>query len=249
MRRALLIAVLSALAVASVAQAQAPPLRAKVASCVSGPQAADRAVVFTASMPSIKGTRRMWIRFDLLARPGLAPDFAAVRVPGLGVWKKSAPGRSAGFVFTQRVQALTAPGAYKAVVHFRWYGRGGTLLRSARRETPICKQPDQRPDLRAGPLTATAGPLPDQATYSLALSNDGRTAAGAFDVLLSVAGPDQPAQRVADGLAAGARRTVTFVAPRCLPGSSVRFTLDARGEVDEVTEGDNIVTRPCPFAS
>jgi hypothetical protein len=248
MRRvAPLITVLAALAPPAAASAQAPPLRAKLSSCLAGPEAGDRAAVFTGSMPALKGTRRMWMRFDLLARTGAAPDFATVKVPGLGVWQKSLPGRSGGFVFTQRVQALVAPGAYQALVRFRWYGSGGKLLRSAKRETSVCKQPDERPDLRPGLLTAVAGPGPDQATYSLGVSNDGRTPAGPFDVLLSVTGPDEPAQRVAGGVQAGARRTLTFVAPRCLPGSTVRLHVDARGEVDEVTEGDDVVARTCPL--
>jgi hypothetical protein len=245
-RRVALIAALLALAAPAAAHAQAPPLRAKLGACLSGPQASDRVVVFTGSMPAITGTRRMWMRFDLLARTALAVDFTPLKVPGLGLWQKSVPGRPGGFVFTQRVQALVAPGAYEAVVRFRWYGKGGKLLRSAKRETGVCKQPDQRPDLRAGVLTATAGPSSDQATYSLAVTNDGRGDAPPFDVLLSVADVDQPAQRVAGGLNAGTRGTVTFVAPRCLQGSTVRFTLDARGEVDEVDEAKNVVERPCP---
>jgi CARDB len=246
-RRIVFSVVFLAFATPPVAHAQAPPLRAKLGACLSGPQAGDRAVVFTGSMPAIKGTQRMWMRFDLAARTAVAPGFAPMKVPGLGVWQKSVLGRPGGFVFTQRVQALVAPGAYKAVVRFRWYGKAGRLLRSAKRETSICKQPDQRPDLGAGLLTATTGPLPDQATYSLVVSNDGHTPGGAFDVLLSVAGPDQPAQRVADGLQAGVERTLTFVAPRCRPGSAVRLILDARGEVDEADEANNVVERVCPL--
>jgi hypothetical protein len=249
MRRALLLVALAAVAAPGAAHAQAPPLRAKLASCLSGPDAGNRTAVFTGSMPSIKGTRRMLMRFDLLARGPVAAGFAPLKVPGLGVWQKSAPGRSGGFVFTQRVQALVAPGAYLAVVHFRWYGKGGKLLRSAKRETSVCKQPDQRPDLRAGLLTAGEGPLPDMATYTLAVANDGHGDAAPFDVALSVAGVDQPAQRVEDGLAAGARRTLTFVAARCHPGAIVRFTLDARGEVDEVDEARNVTERVCPLSA
>ena len=130
-------------------------------------------------MPAVAGTKRMWMRFDLFERVAPATDFAAVKAPKLGVWQKSAPGRaSSGFVFTQRVQGLTAPGSFRAQVRFRWYGKGGRLLRSATRTSAICKQPDQRPDLRAGALDAARGPLPDQATYALDVRNDGRTAAG-----------------------------------------------------------------------
>src|ERR671935_2879487 len=202
---ALLIAVI-ALAAPAAAHAQAPPLRAKLTACLSGPEATDRVATFTGSMPAIKGTKRMWMRFDLQQRIPPAVRFKALTVPGLGVWQKSAPGRSSGFVFTQRVQALAAPGAYRAIVRFRWYGKGGTLLRSAKRTTPICTQPDQRPDLRADDLDAARGPQPGQATYFLVVRNDGRTAAGPFDVGLNVGGADQPVQRLAPGLPAGAQQ-------------------------------------------
>jgi hypothetical protein len=40
---------------------------------------------------------------------------------------------------------------------------------------------------------------------------------------------------------------VTFVAPRCAPGSTLRFALDAEDEVEESVEGDDVVERACPF--
>jgi hypothetical protein len=249
MRRAVPLIALLALAAPATARAQAPPLKAKLAACQSGPDAADRTATFTGSMPAIRGAKRMWMRFDLQQRTPPAVDFVALKVPGLGVWQKSAPGRaSSGFVFTQRVQALAAPGAYRATVRFRWYGTRGKLLRSTTRTTATCKQPDQRADLRAGELDAARGPQPDQATYDLVVLNAGHTAAGPFDVGLAVGGIDQPAQRVA-GLAPGAGETLTFVAPRCAPGTTLRFTLDARGEVAESAEADDVVERPCPFTA
>jgi hypothetical protein len=196
-------------------------------------------------MPAIKGTRRMWMRFDLLVH-GSAPGFVALKAPGLGLWQRSAPGRAAGFVFTQRVQGLAAPGAYRAVVRFRWYGKGGRLLRAAARETAVCKQPDQRPDLQIGRLGAVPGPGPDVATYTLVVRNGGRGPAGAFDVLLSGAGADQPTQRVTQ-LDTGATTTLIFAAPPCAPGSTVRVTVDARGEVAESNELDDAVERTCPL--
>jgi CARDB protein len=248
MWRAALIVALVVLALPAGAQAQAPPLRVKLATCQSGPAAADRTATFVGSMPSVAGTKRMWMRFDLFARIAPATDFAAVKAPKLGVWQKSAPGRaSSGFVFTQRVQGLTAPGSFKAQVRFRWYGKGGKLLRSTTRTSATCKQPDQRADLRAGTLDAVRGPGIDQATYQLEVTNDGHTAAGPFDVVLTVAGAEQPAQRVAEGLAPAGSRTVTFVAPRCAPGSTLRFELDAEDEVEESGELDDVVERACPF--
>jgi hypothetical protein len=246
-RRIALTFVLFALAAPAAARAQVPPVRARLVACHVGPDAADRTAAFTGSMPAVVGTKRMWMRFDLLARTATSDAFVPVRVPGLGVWKKSAPGRS-GFIFTQKVQELAAPGDYEAVVRFRWYGAGGNLLRSDKRTTGICRQPDQRPDLRAGALTAAGAPGADTATYSLEVRNDGRSEAGPFDVGLTVAGVEQPSQRIAGGLAAGATRVVAFVAPRCAPGSILRFRLDAQAEVAEAAEADDVVARPCPFA-
>jgi CARDB len=248
MRRTALIATLAALSLPAAAQGQAPPLRAKLAACQSGPAASQRTASFVGSMPAVAGTKRMWMRFDLYVRLPPATSYTRVKVPKLGVWQKSAPGKVAsGFVFTQRVQALVAPASYKAQVRFRWYDAAGKLLRSATRYSSTCRQPDQRPDLRAGTLDAVRGPQPDQATYELEVRNDGHTAAGPFDVVLSVGGVEQPAQRVADGLAAAATRTVTFVAPRCAAGSTLRFALDAEDEVEESGEADDVVERACPF--
>jgi hypothetical protein len=244
---ALPIAVL-VLALPAGAQAQAPPLRAKLSACQSGPAATDRTATFVGSMPAVAATKRMWMRFDLFARVAPATDFAAVKAPRLGVWQKSAPGRvSSGFVFTQRVQGLTAPASFRAQVRFRWYGNSGKLLRSATRTSAICKQPDQRPDLRAGALDAARGPLLDQATYELDVRNDGRTAAAGFDVVLTVGGAEQPAQHVA-GLAPAGTATVTFVAPRCAPGTTLTFELDAEDAVEESSEVDDLVERACPFS-
>jgi hypothetical protein len=248
MQRAALIVGLVALALPAAAHAQAPPLRARLAACHSGPAAADRTATFVGSMPAVAGTKRMWMRFDLYARLPPATVYSAVKAPKLGVWKKSASGKaSSGFVFTQRVQALAAPGSYKALVRFRWYDKAGRLLRSTTRSSPVCKQPDQRADLRAGELDAVRGPQPDQATYRLEVRNDGHTAAGPFDMVLSVGGVEQPAQRVTDGLAPAATDTVTFVAPRCAAGSTLRFALDAEDEVEESGEADDVVERACPF--
>lgn len=223
----------------------AAALKASLGACLTGVDATDRSASFVGSMPTIHGARRMAMRFDLYQRIPPRLTFTPVSVPGLGVWQRSDPGKP-GFVFTQRVQALAAPAVYKAVVRFRWYGRGGRLLRSVRRETPVCRQPDLRPDLRAGRLTATPGPLPDSATYQLVVRNDGRSTAAGFDVVLSVNQTPQPEQRLA-GLDPRSQTLVSFIAPRCRPGGFVRFVLDAGDEIAETAESDDVVDRPCPI--
>lgn len=231
MRRSALILTLVALAAPAAAHAQAPTLRAKLTAC------ADRTASFTGSMPKIRGTVRMSMRFDLVA--GTTP----VKAPGLSVWQKSRVASASGFVFTQRVQGLAAPGTYKATVTFRWYGPHGRVLRTTSRTTAACVLPDPRPDLQAGLLAATPGPQPGQASYSLVVRNVGRGATGPFDVAFG------PQSQPVDSLAPGATWTVTFVAASCAPGSTVRFDLDAAGAVDEVNEDDDTVTKACPFVA
>jgi CARDB protein len=244
MRRVAPILCLIALAGPATALAQAPPLRARLVACTTGPQPAQRTAAYLGSMPSFPGVRRMAMRFDLLARQPPSPDFVPIAVPLLGVWLRSHVNRS-GFIFTQRVQALVAPGSYRAVVRFRWYGSGHRLLRSRRRLTAVCRQPDWRPNLHAGALTMTPGATPDLATYRLVVRNTGRGDAGPFDVALSL-GPTPLVARVAAGLPAGGRTSVEVTAPPCAPGSTLVLTLDAHGEVSESREGDDIVVRSCP---
>src|SRR3954451_12206295 len=126
-----------------------PPLQARLMGCTPGADASARPAAFTASMPALAGTRRMWIRFDLLQRMAGEAEFTPVALPAWGRWERSQPGR-AGFIYTKRVRALRAPGAYRARVRFRWYEADGRLQRRAARVTATCRQPDPRPDLRAG---------------------------------------------------------------------------------------------------
>jgi CARDB protein len=247
MRRLATIACLTApLAAAAPAPAaqERPPLAARLMSCTTGPTPASRTATFTARMPAAAGTQRMWMRFDLLQRtPGQA-EYEVVRLPAWGVWQRSQPGRTA-FIYTKTVQRLRAPGAYRARVRFRWYDANGRLQRRAQRTTRTCREPDPRPDLTAGALTAAPGLGADTATYLLDMRNSGRGAAQPFDVVLAVAGMPQPALRV-PGLAPGEDQLLSIPGPRCAPGSTVRFVLDAGGVVAESDEADDVVDRPCP---
>ena len=232
-----------------------PPRRPRPRRCGSSSRRARagrrppaRTATFVGSMPAIAGTRRMWMRFDLFARVAPASGFAAVKAPKLGVWQKSAPGRvSSGFVFTQRVQGLTAPGSFRAQVRFRWYGSRGRLLRSATRTSATCKQPDQRADLRAGTLDAVrthrsrAGhlrargaqrrPHGGRPVRRRAHRRRGRAAARAR---ARRAGRPAPPPRSPSW-----RRAVR-------PARRCASTLDAEDEVDESGKLDDVVERACP---
>ena len=235
------------LAAAPVAGAQQrPPLQARLVSCTTGATAGARTGTFTARMPAIVDTARMWMRFDLLQRTPGETAFTRVRLPAWGVWERAEPGRTA-FIFTKKVRALRAPGAYRARVRFRWHDAGGRIQRRAERTTGTCRQPDPRPDVSAGVLTLGPGLGPDSATYLLSVTNTGRGAADAFDVVLNASGMPQPPVRV-DGLAPGESRVLSLPGPRCAPGQTLRFVLDASGEVEESDEADDVVDRACPAA-
>lgn len=231
----LLLAVLAVAAPAG-ASAAATPLRASLTSC----SAAARTAVFSGSMPTVRGTRAMAMRFDLEARLDGEAEFAVLKVPGLGVYKRSSTGQT-GFVFTQRVRALD-PGLYRATVRFRWYAPGGRVIKTVKRATGTCVQPDPRPDLRAGVLAGTLLAGATMARYALNVSNPGRSDAGPFAV--QIAG----VRVTVAALTGGAETTVTVDAPRCAPGETVAIVLDPGGQVDEADESDDSVQRLCPLS-
>jgi hypothetical protein len=232
-----------AAAPAALAQERPSP-HARLVRCTTGPTPAARTATFTARMPAAAGTNRMWMRFDLLQRMAGQTEFAPVRLPAWGVWERSERGRTA-FIFTKKVRGLRAPGAYRARVRFRWYDARGRIQRRAQRVTRTCRQPDPRPDLRAGALSVAPGLGPLGVTYLLTIENSGRGAAGPFDVVLSAGGMPQPPVRV-DGFAARERRVVSVPGPVCARGATLRFVLDAGAAVAESDEADDVVDRACP---
>jgi hypothetical protein len=246
-RPALLVAAIAVLlAVAAPAAAQRPALAATLEDCRVSPEPALRSAAFMASMPAMRRTRRMELRFDLFQRTGRA-GFVALRLPRWGVWQRSRAGVP-GFVYTKRVTGLEAPAGYRAVVRFRWLDARGRVQRRARRVTRACRQPDLRPDLRASGLTAEPGAAPQTATYRFTVTNAGRGDAGAFGVVLTANRTPQPEQRLG-GLAAGASEVVTLIGPRCTPGSIVRVAVDSASEVVEGRERNNAVDAPCPLTA
>jgi hypothetical protein len=239
--------VLFVVALASVpAGAQAPvfnlPLKAKLTDCHTGPSLTDRFAVFVGQMPALQRTRRMWMRFDLFQRTA-SGSWQAVAVPKFGTWQKSRPGKP-GFIYEKRVDQLQAPAAYRVQIRFRWYDAHGKLQRQARRTTRTCQEPDPRPDLAVGKVTATAASA-GRLRYVIRVRNDGRSDAGPFATVLSVDGAAQPPASVA-GLPAAGAANVAVVAPKCAPGSRIQIALDPAGTIDEARETNNAVSRACP---
>jgi hypothetical protein len=243
-RAALAVTVLLGLLAPAAAHAGDPPrLRAVVSSCQTGPDPASRSAAFTASMPAGADTERMAIRFDLQQRTMDGGVWQRVPAPSFGRWERSRPG-VAGFVYTKDVHGLTAPGEYRAVVRFRWWSADGRV-RTVRKVTRSCRQPDLRPNVLAGRVASAPSATAGLVAYRVAVRNAGRTAAGPFAVVLRLDGA-QVARATVDGLAPGEWRTVELQAPACSAGQVLEVVLDPDGAVDEAAEGDGTVRPACP---
>ena len=228
---------------AAPAAAQTVPTKASLESCHTGAAALDRFAVFSAQMGSLPQSERMQVRFDLLQRlTGKA--YHRLQAPGLGAWRSSIAGVDI-FRYRKQVANLPAPGSYRALVRFRWLDANGKVIAGATRRTRTCKQPDLRPDLSVG--TVTAQPAADgRARYTVLVRNEGRTASSVFSVGFAVGDQTQPTQAV-QSLVPGEGRVLTFAAPRCSRSAPVRVTVDPDLAVDEADETNNTRTVVCPL--
>jgi hypothetical protein len=218
-----------------------PPLKASLEACLTSPLPIERVATFVGSMPAIATAERMRIRFDLERRRPGERRWQRIKAPGFGTWERSEP-NVAGFVFRKRVNGLWVPASYRARVRFRWLGADGRVVRRAQARTPACAQPDLRPNLVAGPLTAVLDAQPGLAIYALVVRNTGRSAAGAFGVRVGSGGAE------VDALDAGEQRTVTVIALACEASESILVRVDADGRVEESRERGNTARRRCPLA-
>lgn len=219
-----------------------PVLRARVVTCQTGTDPADRYAVFAGSMPALPGATRMEMRFDLLQRHPGAAGYARVALPRWGQWERTDRPGIVGFVFTKRVEQLAAPAVYRAAVRFRWYDGDGNLIRSAKRLSAPCRQLDPRPDLAVGAVAAAS-----DGRYLVDVLNQGRDDAEPFWMSLGVDGSTVSMQ--VPGVPAGETRTVALSAPRCSRGENVSVALDTADDIQEADELDDAVSRPCPFGT
>lgn len=221
-------------------------LAAKVTDCTTGTDDSERAAAFTGSM-SASGAKRMQMKFLLMQRSGPGPKgvWKKVAIPDWGSWEKADPGRSA-FVFTKRIEALTAPAGYRVVVTFRWLDAKNHVTKTTTRTSATCEVADPRPDLVLAGLdaVATSG---GRAAYTVAVGNEGHSEAEPFAVTVTAGGVTSDPV-ILGPLAVGERGSGVVAAPRCTPGSTITVTLDVANAVDESDEATNVVQRPCPLA-
>jgi hypothetical protein len=245
-RRLLVIACAGLLALSAAARSATPSrASAQLDRCHPSLDAAQRYAVFSGAMRSLgAGQDRMEMRFDLFRRARGSSVFKRVAAPGLGVWNRANPGVGR-FKFRQKVENLSVPAAYRAVVSFRWIGADGRMFARAQHVTLACSQPDLRPNLRIASIKRSAV---DSRQYFVTVRNDGASAAHSFEVSLSVGGVQVVPTRTVGLLRAGERTVppLEFTGPRCTEGSPLVATADTGGAVAESNEADNGLTVACP---
>jgi hypothetical protein len=257
MRRWLLI---GALALVSVSTAQmalgaaAPTTTTRAAlqtfGCHPALRAAKRSVSVTAVMRPVSGTQHMQMRFQLLsdALGRLAP----VRGGDLGTWISPRPstlGQDPKDVWIVRhpVTKMAVPANYRFKVSFRWTGADHRTITTAVRLSPICNQPDMRPDLLVQSITVNsiAGDTTEN-QYVAQIANNGLTAATAFDVLFAPGDGSATQSASILKLAAHATRTEAFVGPACTTATAPTITVDPEHHVNDLDRANNSLTATCP---
>jgi hypothetical protein len=134
------------------AQASSPVARAALVSCDKD----AREAVFQGRVASVRSSARMQMRFTLQVNAPGEKRWRRVDAPGFGEWI-TAPPSLRRYTYDKTVQDLLAPANYRAVVNFRWRNGHGKVVRSERATSPVCRQPDERPDLLVRDLVIEPG--------------------------------------------------------------------------------------------
>jgi hypothetical protein len=170
---------------------------------------------------------KMQMRFTLQVSTPDARRFRRVVASGFGGWITAPAVRR--YTYDKTVEGLLVPASYRMVVDFRWRDSRGRTVRSERSVSPVCRQPDLRPDLVLRKVR------PDRDGYVAVVHNRGKRAAGAFDVDFLRNGRAIGRTRVL-GVAAGASVDVFFPGPACGEGEELLAVVDPLSEVDETNE-------------
>ena len=219
---------------AGTAQARTSPFaKATLVSC----DREAREAVFEGRVLTYRKAPKMQLRFTLQA---LTPDdtrWRKIDAPGFGSWI-TAPPAFAKYTYDKTVQDLLAPASYRAVVEFRWRDRRGRTVRTEKATSPVCKQPDARPDLVVRKVRVENG------DYVAVVFNRGREAAGPFAVGFL---RDSVAIGTVEvtGLAPQTPVTVMLPGLPCAPGTPLEAVADPRSQVDEANEENDSLSVFC----
>jgi len=231
------------LAPAGAAAAADPRAEARMTRCEPALEQGRRYLVVQGRMRRVRDAAKLQMRFELQVRLPERPRWARLDAPGFGTWLTADPAPRR-YVYSKRVENLTAPAAYRMVVRFRWLDADGRRLTATRRTSERCEQPDLRPDLE--PRRVGVTPLTEsERRYVVPVRNTGQTAAGPFAVTLTLNGVPLPSVAVT-GLAPGREADVALDGPACEPGSVIGVRVDSDATVDEADEADDELLRACP---
>ncbi len=214
--------------------------------CVTAVDSASRSATFNGQMSTVPGARRMAMQIAVQEEASGDSAFHTLAAAGSSGWRRSEAGVKI-YKYVRQVTDLPAPGAFRAIVQFRWIGESGRVIKRTVRRTPVCVQPDERAKLVVDRVVAAVVPgAPGRTVYRVVVRNEGRSAAGAFGVVLSVGGSAQPPLSVAS-LDPGTRAVLEAQGPTCTAGSQVEVTLDPTRRVPEAAGGGQSDTLPCPL--
>jgi hypothetical protein len=245
------VAAVAAAPVASVSAAPPPRSGLSAFSCTHALEPGARAVAVKATMRPLTGTRKMAIRFELLARaPGLPVD--EVSGGDLGVWRtppNPTLGQLPGDVWRlqKSVYNLDVPFTYQFRVSFRWTGVQGKALGTATRYTHTCRQRELRPDLTVTSIAVAAiTGHPNKSLYTAVIANQGLTGAGPFQVLFAPGDTSAPTTATVSFLGPDKTRTLTFVGPSCDSANPPTVSADSASQVDDFDRTNNVLAAVCP---
>jgi hypothetical protein len=215
--------------------------------CLTAVDPTARSATFNAQMSAVPGTRLMAMRILVEEQGAGETTFHPLSTAGSSGWRRSEAGVKI-YKYVRQFTGLPAPGAFRAVVEFRWLGEKGRVIKRAARRTSICAQPDERPKLVVAqvqvlPVAGSTG----LADYQVFVRNEGRSVAGPFAVALNVNGVTQPPLDVA-ALDPAAKTLLQAQAPRCAAGSKIEVVLDPQHQIAEAAGGGESDTLPCPLA-
>ena len=197
-------------------------------------------------MRTLRGAKRMQMRFTLQTRSAEAPGWHALAAAGFGRWLTSDAGVGR-YVYTKRVVSLVAPASYRTMVRFRWLDADGDRVASRRSTSVLCRQQDLRPNLRPLGVEARPGADAGHARYLVPVVNRGRSLAGPFDVVVSVDSTTlTPAQ--APELAPGERALVEVEGPPCTAGADADRRRRPDGRRRRARRGGQPAQRAVPGA-
>ncbi len=210
-----------------------------------------RKIAVTAVMRPVNATSSMEMMFDLQRSRRRAGPFSSVRGRGLDQWvhpSNSTLGQRPGDIWKvdQKVSNLSGTAYYRFRVRFRWLASNGRSLGTAEDVSPVCYQPELRPDLVVRSLTVNPmSSQPSEDRYVAWIGNRGATGAGPFQVTLAV--PSEPSQSMTVGwVRPHSRVREVFTGPACTPGSEITLTADPNDSVLDYSRANNTLVTPCP---